>query len=167
MSLKETLDWLATNGYLVYVNNSPILTAKLYQELGIINLQSGPTETVEAPKKKKKDDPGKSREIWDKFVEDSKIPWRVTTNGQTYTVCSFSVAAVNKLISILDDPEVDNEIFIKSVQNYYNSVTFAKTIKNYLIDDVWKFEYNQFKKNGKGSTNIVRRDSDGSSKFED
>lgn len=152
MVLKETLDQLAVDGYLVYVNNSPVFTSKLYQELGVTDLQSPVLEPLNKPRKRVRGS-AEAREIWHKFVKDAELPWRVTsTTGSSYTVCQFSVAAVDKLISILEDPNVDPVLFTQSVKHYYATVTYKTTFQKYLMNEIWKFEYDQFKNSKKAGT---------------
>jgi GTP-sensing pleiotropic transcriptional regulator CodY len=85
------------------------------------------------------------KEIWNKFIADTKIPHRVTTSTGTYTVRQFSLPAANCLLKIVKDPAIDYNRLVKSTNNYYNTVTYKILLSKYLLNGVWKDEYEHYK----------------------
>lgn len=149
MELQARLDQLAAEGYLLYVNGSPVFTQRLYQELGITQVQSEPVVAVTAPTvssgTRGLTGPEK-KALWAEFVTKAKVPWRVTNGGSRYTVRAFAADAANHLIRILNDPEIDHQIFYDSVTHYYNSLDYPVTLSKYFVLGIWEDEYNEFKK---------------------
>lgn len=165
MTLKESLDFLSNEGYLVYINRSPVLTSKLFQELGVLDVQSSAVEAIITPTivtGHKGLTLQEKKEFWHRFVQEADLPWRVpVATGGTYTVTQFHIVAVNKLLEITQRPGTDYKLLVESVKNYYKTVTYKTTFQKYLLSDMWKFEYDKFVESGaKGAF-------DGSSRFED
>jgi len=159
MALEEVVKWLLDNGYGIMVYNDFVITKKLNDDLkgGVqtdIDFESLPaTTTVKYTIDKK--------EIWNKFIRDAEIPHRVNTPTGSYTVRQYNLPAVKKLISILSDPTVNYDRLVASTKHYYKTVTYKIILSRYLINDVWKDEYDHYKE----SSNEARID--GSSRWED
>lgn len=156
MELIEKVKWLLENDYLVVIDSTPILTAKFYDELKYVP----PKEEIKVVKKINTTKDNK-KDIWNKFIEDAEVPWRVkATDGGIYTVRQYNLPAVNKLIKILNDPEIDNEILVLSTKSYYKTVSYKLLLSKYLLNDVWLSEYKEWGKAKESS-------SSGENRFED
>lgn len=153
---RELLQFLLDREYAVVVGDKPVLTKKfkdLFPEPKVSTLQLVATGDRVDDKK----------ELWNKFIIDADIPHRVKSNrGESYTVRQYSLPAINKLIKVLNTPGLDYDILVKSTKQYYKTVTFKQLLSNYLVDDTWLHEYEEFKKgNVEGSTE------GGGNRFED
>lgn len=150
-NLRNVVAWLLDQEYGHLINGEFVITNKLNRDLRPGGGVSIITPTLQLTKK----------DTWNRFILDAEIPHRVTSSIGTYTVRQFNAVAVNKLISILRDSEVDNEKFIASTKNYYKSVTGRTTLSKYLTSDLWRDDYNEWIKNPIAIVN------DGSSRWED
>lgn len=174
MTLKDAMSYLLENGYLLVIENQVVVTRKLTDSLNLkqttipsVVTEASGTMIAPAPVKKttKKvvtHTEKRLKEIWDKFVLDADIPWRVSTpSGDTYTVRQFGPTAAKKLAEIIDTENVDYDILTKSTRNYYQNTTYKSTLFNYFLKDIWKEEYSEFLKSGPS------RERDGGNQFED
>lgn len=154
---KELIDFLIAREYAVVLQGKPILTKK-FKDLFTLDT---PVTVDKSPPPLVVQTTDKRKEIWTKFVADAKIPWRVKNpEGQTYTVNQFGLAGVNKLIAIINSG-VDYERLCKSTAHYYVTISYKTTLQNYLIKDIWKGEYDNYKIGQKQQSN------DGSSPWEE
>ncbi len=148
IEIQQRLDQLASEGYLLYVNGSPVFTSKLYQELGVTQVQSEPIVAVSAPTMSSGTrgltGPEK-KALWAKFVTEAKVPWRITNGASRYTVRAFAADACNTLIRILNDPAIDHQIFYDSVAHYYSSLDYPVTLSKYFVLGIWEDEYAEYK----------------------
>lgn len=164
MNLIENVKWLLDNDYLIVVDSTPVLTAKFYKELKYTMPKD--QAPLEVPEILETPVPVKSvpkKEVWNKFIEDAEIPWRVTAkDGGTYTVRQYNIPAANKLIKIIQDPNVDYDKLVASTKNYYKTVSYKLLLSKYLLNEVWSSEYKEWEKRG----NKVRS-SPGENSFED
>lgn len=165
--------------YGMIVGNQFIITQKLQNELfnpGSIILRidqqlSGettnttthirPTATNQVPTLRLAA-PDEKKAIWNQFVERAAVPHRVkASDGGIYTVRQYSPLAVNKLIQIVKTPGVEYDRLIASTKQYYATVSYKVLLSNYLLKDIWKDEYDNYKPGVKIKVN------DGSNPWED
>lgn len=152
-NLKSVANWLLTNGYGVLVNDEFVITRKLNAEL----FQRGTEiETMDIPL-----DFTDRKAVWNAFILNAEIPHRVNSSIGVYTVRQYNLAAANRLMSILKDPTIDNEVFVSSTKNYYKAIAGKTTLSKYLASELWKWEYEEWLKNPRETVN------DGSSRWED
>jgi len=168
MALKEVIQWMLNNGYGLLVNKQFVLTDKVNEELfnksviqSSVEVVRTSTEVVktstEVVKYKATED--EKKEVWNKFISDTKIPHRVNTGTGVYTVRQYNLPAANALLKIIKDPAIDYSRLVKSTNNYYNTVTYKILLSKYLLNGVWKDEYDNYQQNS--------RVNDGSTKWED
>ena len=162
---KELVEYLVAKDYAVIVDNKPILTKK-FKDLFIdpITVEESvmkQVNTVLAKPKVKVSFPSQKKDEWTKLVELTGIPHGVSTLTGTYTVKQYTDPAANVLVQIVNNPNIDYDIFIASVKHYYQTVTFKVTLANYLTKGLWKDEYDEYVRNKGKSTN------DGGSIWED
>lgn len=158
---KELLQFLLDRDYAVVIDSKPVLTKK-FKDLFPETITTVPALTTIVYKEKEEPLDVKKK-IWNEFIERISLPHRVVTSTGTYTIRQFSLPAVNKLIKIIKDPEVNYTTLVESTKNYYNTVTYKILLSKYLLNEVWKDEYTQFEKN-KGKPLAIN---DGSSRFEE
>jgi hypothetical protein len=156
MTFKQAVTYLIDNGYLVVVANQVVVTSKLTKALKLPEITTvnsvvtseqvlTPQEVVknEALKPTKKD----TRAVWDQFIIDADVPWRVKTNtGETYTIRQYGTTAANQLLKIINDPEVDYNVLVESTKHYYRNTTYKTILSNYILNHVWKEEYREYLK---------------------
>lgn len=153
---RELLQFLIDREYAIVVGDKAVLTKKfkdLFPEPVVSTLQLVATVDKEAGKK----------ELWNKFIADAEIPHRVKSNrGESYTVRQYSLPAINKLVKVINTPGIEYDMLVKSTKQYYKTVTFKQLLSNYLIDDTWLHEYEEFKKG-----NVEQNTGSGGNRFED
>lgn len=173
MYIAEAIKYLLDNDYAILVNNQFVLTQKFKhvlesegyvaagQTIDLAGTQTTLIQVDTPPKIAKTDD---KKELWNKFIKDTEIPWRVkASDGGEYTVRQFSASAVNKLISILSDPKIDYKTLVEATKSYYKTVSYKVLLSNYLIKGFWEEEYNHYlSKKGAMTT-----PGDGSNRFEE
>lgn len=154
MEFKEVVKWLLDSGYLVMMSNKPVLTGKFERSLGI--KQEEPQQSKELivikPTTSNPDRPMSQitdlKLLWNVFVHDCEIPHRVTApDGGKYTVRQYSPTVARKLMKIVQDPRIDYNTLIESTKNYYKTVHYKKLLSNYIGQDMWLDEYNEWCKN--------------------
>ncbi len=170
MDLKQVVQWLLDNKYGLVVNNQFVLTQKLNQELfdrpitnevATVQVNQMP-EVVVVATTVPVSSPDNKKTIWNEFIERCAIPHRVkATDGGVYTVRQFSPSAVNKLIQIIKDPLIEYDRLVESTKHYYATVSYKALLSNYLLKDIWRGEYDNFKPGNISNTG------DGSSRWED
>jgi hypothetical protein len=144
--IKELVKWAEKQQYLVYINNEPVLTAKFYREhrvekelspKQISNELTRPTTYTNDLK-----------EIWNAFIVDADIPWRVSDNkGGQYTIRQYSKGVAKRLSTIISDPKVDYKRLVDSTKQYYKTVTYKNLLSNYIDKEIWKDAYENYKEN--------------------
>lgn len=161
MSLKEVTQWLLSNNYAHIINNNCfVLDKKFHDELGFVN--NTPVEVV-VPINLSPINLSDPKEVWNKFIEDANIPWRVKNNlGQSYTIRQYSKSMANKLVSIVNNSQIDYQRLVDSTKHYYATTSYKLLLSNYLEKGVWKDCYDNYKQTT--STNEVR--TDGSNRWE-
>lgn len=161
ITFSSAVDYLLDNGYLAVINGEVTITGKFKREFNPV-----PKTKVEQIFK---DNPEVvSREaIWKKFIEDAKIPYQVTaTDGKKYTIRQFSAGIADKLIKIIK--EVDYGILTRSTEVYYTQNGYKKTLKNYLIEEVWREAYEDYARREKeGKLTTILAAGSGGNRFED
>lgn len=158
MTLNEIAQWMLDREYAILANGQFCLTAKFHTDL---KTTATATATV-AQKIVAINTEEHRKEVWNKFVEDTDIPWRVqNSSGGVYTVRQYSKLAAKKLVSIINDEAIDYQRLVDSTKHYYKTVTFKKLLSNYINEDIWKDEYEQYKKQAQHTI------FDGGSKWED
>ncbi len=155
--LKKVVQYLLDNGYAVVVNGEVVITAKLNKTLkGDFKTETEPTKPISIIGSGKSANdlditlfPDEKKLIWDKFIQDSEIPYRVTSPNtrDVYTVRQWNKVACKKLLGIIANPKVDYDILVASTKHYYATVSYKKTLGNYLNDDIWAQEYLEWVKN--------------------
>jgi len=168
MALKEVIQWMLDNGYGLLVNNQFVITNKVNEELfgksviqTSVEVVKTSTELVKTSTElvKYKLTEQEKKDIWNKFITDTKIPHRVETGNGSYTVRQYNQPAANALVKIIKDPQIDYNKLVKSTNHYYTTVTYKILLSKYLLNGVWKDEYDNYKENSKIN--------DGSTKWED
>lgn len=154
MDLRSALGYLLDNEYLVLIENQLIITKKLTDSLNLPDRRrevvedsavtvAPPVTATKVTKKVSKD----LKQVWDQFIIDAEIPWRVTTpSGEKYTVRQYGPSAAQKLLQIINTEGVDYDTLTASTKYYYKNTTYKAILSNYLLKDLWKEEYNEFKK---------------------
>lgn len=161
MTIKEIANKLLEEGYLVLVAGKPVLTARFERALGyedkapiiekltpkqVSNELVKPTTYTDNPK-----------EVWNEFIENCCIPWRVKNNrGETYTLRHYSSGIAKSLMKIISDPNIDYTRLVNSTKDYYKNTSYKMLVSNYLSKEVWKdcYEnYNKDKKSGASDGN--------------
>lgn len=155
MTFKDALGYLLDNGYLVLVENQVVVTRKLTDSLNLPKsveveqvaqqtqtaVMTAPAKTVVKPTKKG------LKEIWDQFIVDAEIPWRVTNpRGEKYTVRQYGPTAATRLKEIIEEEGIDYQILVESTKYYYKNTTYKSTLFNYFIKELWREEYTEFGK---------------------
>ena len=174
MALKEVIQWMLDNGYGLLVNNQFVITHKVNEELFTKPVTQSvelvkttnevvktSTELVKRVEKKKIVTEDEKKKVWNQFIADSKIPHRVNSGTGVYTVRQYNLPAANVLWKIVNDPTIDYQRLIDSTNNYYKTVTYKRLLTNYLLNEIWKDEYDNYNKS------TVKKSNDGSSIFED
>lgn len=165
LTLKQCLTWLINNGYGILVENEFVLTNKVNKELNGTESTKAITVTTHKPitTVAKIVNATDKKEVWNKFIKDADIPHRVTApNGGQYTVRHFGAAAVNELVKILSNPDIDYTAFVESTKNYYKTVAYKSLLSNYLLKQIWVGEYEQWIKG-----NSQKQVQAGENRFED
>jgi len=166
MALKEVIQWMLDNGYGLLVNNQFVITSKVNEELfnkpvtQSVEVIKTSTELVKTSTElvKYRVTEQDKKDIWNKFINDTKIPHRVNTGTGSYTVRQYNLPAANVLVKIVKDPTINYERLVKSTNHYYTTVTYKILLSKYLLNGVWKDEYDNYQENTKVN--------DGSSKWE-
>jgi hypothetical protein len=165
MTLKSVLQWLLDHGYGVIIGDQFVLTNKVNEELAIgktgspIKVETKPAVINKSVVKVTL--PNSKKDIWNKFVEDAEIPFRVkATDGGTYTVKQYGSAAANELERIVSDPSIDYQVLVESTKYYYKTVSYKALLSNYLLKQIWRGEYDEWLKGKKTFT-------PGENRFED
>lgn len=162
MTFALAVDYLLENGYLAVINHKITITGKFNREFNPVPRERINQIFPEAPEVI-------SREaIWKKFIEDAKIPYKVTaTDGKQYTIRQYSPGICDKLIKIIK--QVDNyKILTESTRLYYESNTYKFVLSNYIDRRVWEDEYNRYKAAvDTGTLAILKAAGSGGNKFED
>jgi hypothetical protein len=174
MILKEVIQWMLDNGYGLLVNNKFVITHKVNDELFTKPVTQSvelvkttnevvktPTELVKRVEKKKIVTEDEKKGLWNKFIEDAKIPHRVNSGTGVYTVRQWNKPASDILYKIVNNPDIDYQRLVDSTNNYYTTITYKILLTNYLLNNVWEDEYNNYSKT------TVKKSNDGSSIFED
>jgi hypothetical protein len=149
MDLKEVLEWLVTNKYVVFHQGKPKFTSVYHKEMtGVskgLTVKNDTEITTE---------PGFSLALigtytlaqwgkyYEEFIKTCKVPPRgVGGYGSTYAMNKYSedgMKAFRK--AILDGYKL--EILLLAVSIYYAStVGFKKAIGNYMSSGEWKTDY--------------------------
>lgn len=156
--LKKVVQYLLDNEYAVVVNGEVVITAKLNKTLkGEFKELDKPVSIIGSGRTAQELDaalfPDEKRLLWDKFIQDADIPYRVVSPNtrDVYTVRQWNKVACKKLLGIISNPKVDYNTLVESTKNYYATVSYKKTLTNYLNDDIWAQEYLEWVKN-KGRT---------------
>lgn len=143
MEIKRVTAWLLEKGYMIMVSGEPVLTSKLYKELGINKEIKEPTKIQIAAKYV--NDP---KEVWNRFIKDAEVPHRVKApDGATYTVRQYSQANALRLLRIIQKPEIDYNRLVQSTKNYYQTVTYKALLSNYIEKGLWEHEYDAWNPN--------------------
>lgn len=79
-----------------------------------------------------------------KFISDAKIPKKATTKNGVYALNKYNVKAEKELIKILKDNKINYKVLVMSTTLYYKSGVMPKTIANYILEGIWRDEYNDF-----------------------
>jgi len=155
MDLRTALGYLLDNGYLVLLEDQVVITRKLTDSLHLPEKRQedrvevaieAPHTTVKVVKATKTINKS-LKEIWDQFIIDADVPWRVTTPlGEKYTVRQYGPSAAQKLQQIINTEGIDYNILVQSTKFYYQNTTYKAILSNYLLKDLWLEEYNEFKK---------------------
>ena len=138
MTLKDSIEFLVNNNYLVVLEGDVRITSKLYKALSIkkvveepvmtvahaTELIKTPSEVVKSIKSVKKLTDAELRAVWNKFVEDTGIPWKVTTpQGAVYTIRHFGPTAAAHLHKVISSTDVDYNTLVEATKSYYRNVT--------------------------------------------
>lgn len=154
-SLTESMKFLFDNGYIAILENQLVITNKLKREY-----RTSASLNSENPV------PLSREEVWNKFISDAEIPYRIPMDGggRYYTVRQYSDNIANKLIQIIKS--VDYDILVKSTKAYYKSNGFRKILSNYIDQKIWAEQYREYQNNSGFPENesII---SSGGNKFED
>lgn len=157
MTFKQVFQYLLDNKFVMILSGKPVFTLefeKKYEEEGKDLRTNQAVVTVQQLVKA-----DSLKELWNKFIADAQIPHRTTSpEGRSYTIRHYTQAASRKLKQII--ATVDYDRLVACTKNYYMTTSYKKTLQNYLIDDTWEGEYQEWK----GQTTKV---ADGSSKWED
>lgn len=170
MRLKEAIEYLLQNSFLVKVGDELIFTKKCYQELKITT-KVETALAIATPMEQDKNQVNRliysdnKKELWNQFIEATEIPHRVNTGTGNYTVRQYSKSAVDKLIKIISQPGVDYQILVDSTKNYYKTVTYKILLSRYLLEDAWIDEYTEFNKKRLGTAKV--EPTPGANPFED
>jgi hypothetical protein len=149
---KEVLEVLSKFGYVVFIDNKPVFTKK-FKDLNTETENRSPIATMVMALPSKMATLEEKKAVWNQFIKDADIPHRVTaTTGGVYTVRQFNKPAADRLWRIVSDPGIDYDTFVSSTKNYYKTVTYKRLLTNYLLDEVWKDEYEEWKKKGTATT---------------
>jgi len=166
---RELIDYLCSREFAVIVEGKAVLTNKFYEifpppNTTIIKYNEITPNQVLTQAVHNYNNPTaeEKKQIWTKFINDSELPYRVTApGGGTYTIRQYSPAAVNKLLSILRNKDLDYKRFTESTKHYYKTVAYKLTLQRYLCEEVWSDEYLNFGKKSVGTS------TDGSNRWED
>lgn len=154
MEFKDCLQYLLDNKHVVILGNKPIVTTSFEEEVLkiLINTPTQKEQTIDGLTLK---------ELWNKFIVDAAIQHRVTSpQGGTYTIRHYTDGAAKKLKSIVLDKTIDYKKLVVATKHYYRVTSYKKTLQNYLLQDIWKGEYDTY-------TEGALVGNDGGDKFED
>lgn len=144
MILKDVVQWLLSESYVVTVNGELVFTKKCLDDLGTPSVTK--VEDSEAPKQLQARPKVDLKDIWNKFITDAEVPHRVrASDGGIYTVRQFSKGVAARLVAIIN--KVDYKILVESTKNYYRTVSYKQLLSNYIEKDLWKYEYDEWLKN--------------------
>jgi len=133
------LQWLLDKQYAIMVGKHLVLTSTLYKDLELI------TKLPEAPVIRKLSRGEELRELWRTFVTEADIPSiAITQTGGSYFLRPYSESGALELKKVLSTAGVSRQRLIESTKFYYRTVSFKKTLLNYLRDGVWEEAYNNY-----------------------
>jgi hypothetical protein len=159
MNLKQINEYLVENGYIISIRGRPILTNKYFRDILKDNSVSVNLPVVQDIKIVKAEQKAvtisAAKQLLKQFAKDACIPHRVPDGrGGEYTVKTFSDPGARAFMNIMrrvSSGELDYSILTASTRLYYAKGSYKKTLTNYLVEDVWEAEYDEFKnKNNEG-----------------
>lgn len=135
--LKEAIDWLIENHYLVSLNNQLFVTSRVYRDLEL-DLKVVPTDLkILAKQKRYKEEDFKT------FITEVAVPAFVTTNsGGRYRCNSYSSSAAKEFVKILQSG-ISYEILVQAGKRYYKGNSMPKTIGNFILEELWRTPYDE------------------------
>lgn len=152
----DAIKLLEKLGYIVVSNGSPFPTNKMRELLkeeiktpALIPTGSVKTTPVQAGNVKPIEQlKGLSpREALKKFIKEAEIPFRIQNgNFSAFTASAPSDQADKKFQQILKNPDIDYNRLVASTKAYYADLSLSRVmISRYLLNDIWEYQYNQFK----------------------
>lgn len=148
MTLKDAMEFLVTEQYVVFHRKKPIFTQKYHDE-AITGLQVAvkPKDTQEVVHVQLEPD------AYKRLLLEAKIPERgYDAQGRPYALNKYSKdgeAAFIKAVAEGYDPR----IIALAIKMYYSSsVSFKKTVTNYMASGEWQSDYDTILRKSKDGT---------------
>lgn len=151
MQLKEVVQWMLENNYMVAVNGKYRVTAKFNKEMtgvekGLIVTKSGPMvlEAGLSPAvTNTKTEDWTSAYI--QFISDAQVPSRSESSTGSYDVNKYSEPGMKAFKKAIESGVI-YAILVKSTMLYYKThKRYAVKIGNYMSDGIWRTDYETLK----------------------
>jgi hypothetical protein len=147
MTLKEAMDFLVLNEYVVFHKKKPVFTQKYHDE-AVTGLQAAiksatalPSTITLAP------------DAYKILLLECKIPERgYDASGRPYALNKYSKDAEAAFIKAVESG-YDPRIIALSLKMYYSSsVAYKKTVTNYMVSGEWQSDYDTIVRKSKDGT---------------
>jgi hypothetical protein len=139
MDLKQCINFLLKEGYLLLAEGKFIITNSVYKEIDIKAL--GKVSTLPSTEIMMS-----NKDLYKHFIEKSQVPYRLPLgNGGYYTVSAYSKNGEKYFLKALKEKRVTFELLSAATRLYYTQNTSNKvTITNFFVQGIWESEYDMF-----------------------
>lgn len=142
MEIESVIEDLLKSKYAVWVSGKLVFTNGFYRDVNV-----PPAD----PMQEHKATPESLKSQYIKYMEDSEIPFRVTTkDGSSYTVRAFSASGMKAFQTALR--EISYEDLVRCTKYYYKQTELMRMkIANYLEEEIWRGAFAELKKRGQST----------------
>jgi hypothetical protein len=151
MNIKEVIQFLIQNGYILPKGMTYVMSAKFLNACKGSTLQQDmaavPTMSLQQMKNAVMQSPSVVPTNWEdafiKLITDAQVPARLESNrGEVYSVNKFSVDGCKAFRKAIEKDGYEYQLLVKSTMLYYKSGTrFKKAIGNYFSQGDFRSDY--------------------------
>lgn len=139
MEVKDCINFLIKEGYLLVSSGKYIITNKLVKEVDPSLITIMGEEEDENPLIQKS-----NKELYKHFIKEAKVPFRLPLgNGGSYTVSAYSKPGEKAFIRALKTAKFKD--LVEATKLYYKSrISNKVTIGNYFSQGIWESEWERY-----------------------
>lgn len=145
MELKQVVQWMLENGYLVAVKGKYKVTAKFNkemtgQETGLIVVNGKPlVMEVSPPVLNATPD---WRQLYMNFILEAQVPSKAEGRDGVYDLNKYSEPAMREFKKMIEKEKIQYPILVKSTMLYYKTrKRYQVTVSRYITEGLWRSDY--------------------------